>query len=64
MNIKGYIQCRCLLIKSNVYLSKPCQMDSIYNFVYNETQNVAQVNMIIKLYKHTSIVTVFVCKTG
>lgn len=41
-------------------------MDSIYNFVYNETQNinVAQVNMIIKLYKHTSIVTVFVCKTG
>lgn len=39
-------------------------MDSIYNFVYNETQKVAQVNMIIKLYKHTSIVTVFVCKTG
>lgn len=39
-------------------------MDSIYNFVYNETQNVAQVNMIIKLYKHTSIVTVFVGKTG
>lgn len=37
-------------------------MDSIYNFVYNETQNVAQVNMIIKLYKH--IVTVYVCKTG
>lgn len=62
VNIKGYIQCRCLLIKSNVYLSKPCQMDSIYNFVYNETQKVAQVNMIIKLYKH--IVTVFVCKTG
>lgn len=25
-------------------------MDSIYNFVYNETQKVAQVNMIIKLY--------------
>lgn len=37
-------------------------MDSIYNFVYNETQKVAQVNMIIKLYKH--IVTVFVRKTG
>lgn len=37
-------------------------MDSIYNFVYNETQKVNQVIMIIKLYKH--IVTVFVCKTG